>query len=75
MWDSEKLPYAGPGILEVTEDQIVVWSQDRQEEVVRWKLRHIRMFKAKQDHFQVMAGRLERSFSLLQVNLITILSK
>ena len=57
VWDSPKLSYAGPGIMEITEDQIIVWNQDRQGVVINWKLRYIRMFKAKQDHFQVMAGR------------------
>ena len=57
VWDSDKLSYAGPGILELNETEIIVWKQDKQGQVVVWQLRHIRMFKAKQDHFQVMTGR------------------
>lgn len=49
--------YHGYGILEVREDVLIVWSQGESEEVVRWKLGHLRSFKAKVGVLEIVAGR------------------
>ena len=49
--------YRGYGILEVREDNLIVWSQGENEEVVRWKLGHLRSFKAKIGVLEIIAGR------------------
>ena len=49
--------YHGHGILEVREDTLLVWSQGESEEVVRWKLGHLRSFKAKVGVLEIIAGR------------------
>ena len=49
--------YHGAGLLEIRDDQMIVWSQGEREEVVRWKLGHIRSFKAKLSILEIIAGR------------------
>ncbi len=52
--------YHGYGILEVREDTLIVWSQGESEEVVRWKLGHLRSFKAKTGVLEIIAGRYRK---------------
>lgn len=57
VWSCPQFRYSGPGILEVRDDQVIVWSQNETCEVVRWKMGHIRSFKAKLNHqLQINAG-------------------
>ena len=57
VWDSALLNYSGGGILEVRDGQLIVWSVGNHREVVRWKLGHIRSFKAKHNQLHIVAGR------------------
>jgi len=43
--------------LEISDGELIVWTRDTCEEVTRWKLAHIRSFKAKKNLFTVYAGR------------------
>lgn len=49
--------YCGNGILEVRDDSLILWSQGETMEVVRWKLGHLRSFKAKSGVLEIIAGR------------------
>ena len=51
------LPYAGPCLLEIKKGEVIVWTRETFEEVIRWKLAHIRSFKAKKNLFTLHAGR------------------
>ncbi len=55
--EDAQLPYNGPSILEVKGDEIVVWTSSTHEQVVRWKLAHIRSFKAKRSTLVIYPGR------------------
>ena len=51
------LDYSGPCCLELRGDNLVVWTNDMGTQVARWKLAHIRSFKAKKNLLSIFAGR------------------
>ena len=57
IWSCPKFNYYGSGLLEIREDQMIVWSKGEKDEVVRWNLGHIRSFKAKPSLLEIVAGR------------------
>ena len=54
--DTDKLPYHGPCSLEVSPGELVLLTSNTQEEVVKWKLAHIRSFKAKKNTLTIFTG-------------------
>ena len=52
-----RLQYAGPCMLEVKDEDLTVKTKDGTANLVRWKLAHIRSFKAKKDVLTVYSGR------------------
>lgn len=56
LYQSEQLEYHGPAYLELAEGFLIVWTGSTQEEVVRWKLSHIRSFKAKKSVLTIYTG-------------------
>lgn len=57
MMPSPLLPYHGPCVLELREHDLIIWKSDTWDEVVRWKLNHLRSFKAKKFKLTITAGK------------------
>lgn len=55
--ESERLSYYGSCLLEVRDGSLVLLSAAEREEVVKWRLAHIRSFKAKKNILTITAGR------------------
>ena len=52
-----RLQYAGRSLLEVRDEELMIKTSDGTANLVRWKLAHIRSFKAKKDTLTVFSGR------------------
>lgn len=52
-----RLQYAGACMLEVKDEELIIKTNDGSANLVRWKLAHIRSFKAKKDMLTVYSGR------------------
>ena len=52
-----RLQYAGPSLLEVRDEELAIKTSDGTANLVRWKLAHIRSFKARKDTLTVFSGR------------------
>lgn len=55
--ETEHLPYKGPAILELREGELILSKLDGHSEIVRWRLSHIRSFKAKKRLLTIYSGR------------------
>ena len=66
---SSRLQYAGPCMLEVKGEDLIVKTKDGTANLVRWKLAHIRSFKAKKDLLTIYSGRYARPPSLCECSL------
>ena len=64
-----RLQYAGPCMLEVKGEDLIVKTKDGTANLVRWKLAHIRSFKAKKDLLTIYSGRYARPPSLCECSL------
>ena len=49
--------YQGPSVLELRDHDLIVWQSETWDEVLRWKLNHLRSFKAKKHHLTIIAGK------------------
>ena len=52
-----RLQYAGPSLLEVKDEELTLKTNDGTANLVRWKLAHLRSFKARKDTLTVFSGR------------------
>lgn len=55
--ECERLAYFGSCLMEVRDGCLVLLSAAEREEVVKWRLAHIRSFKAKKNILTITAGR------------------
>ena len=55
--ESELLTYQGPAILELIDGELIVNRKDNHSEIVKWRLSHIRSFKAKKRLLTIFSGR------------------
>lgn len=51
------IPYQGAAILELRDGELILYRKDDFFEVVRWRLSHIRSFKAKKRLLTIYSGR------------------
>ncbi|CAI8034687.1 hypothetical protein GBAR_LOCUS19503 [Geodia barretti] len=51
-----RLQYAGPSLLEVKDEELTLKTNDGTANLVRWKLAHLRSFKARKDTLTVFSG-------------------
>jgi hypothetical protein len=49
--------YHGTAVLELRDHDLIVWKGETWDEVVRWKLNHLRSFKAKKHKLTIVAGK------------------
>ena len=57
MEPSVLVSHHGPSVLELRDHDLIVWKSDTWDEVVRWKLNHLRSFKAKKYKLTIVAGK------------------
>ena len=55
--ESELLTFQGPAILELRDGELIVNRKDSHTEIVKWRLSHIRSFKAKKRLLTIFSGR------------------
>ena len=58
--ETDHLSFHGPAILELRDGELIVYRKDSRSEIVRWRLSHIRSFKAKKRLLTIYSGRYVR---------------
>lgn len=54
---SPHLDYDGLAVLELRDHDLIAWKGETWDEIVRWKLNHLRSFKAKKHKLTIVAGK------------------
>ena len=57
MMASSLVSYHGPAVLELRDHDLIIWRSENWDEVLRWKLNHLRSFKAKKHNLTIVAGK------------------
>jgi len=58
------LSHEGPSVLEISHYELVVWNRPLTREIVRWKLNHLRSFRAKNKLLTVVSGKYVRGYGI-----------